>query len=63
MVSEKLFFTKVVFELLEYELFSVLQTVSWADTLSCLFAYFFVFSILSITLILPLALFVVIFIA
>ncbi|MDH5258459.1 MAG: hypothetical protein OEX07_10645 [Gammaproteobacteria bacterium] len=54
---------KVTFELLEQVIFSTLETVSWKDTVVCLFAYFYALCFLTFTLFAPLLLFVVIFIS
>ena len=54
---------KVTLELLEGELFSSLETVSWKDTLFCLVAYFYALCFITFTLFLPLVLFFVIFIS
>jgi len=54
---------KVTFELIEHELFSILETESWTDTLICLFAYFYAICFLTFTLFAPLVFFFIVFLA
>lgn len=55
----KLFSGVITAELLQQELFSVLETDSWFDTLSCLLAYIFILWVLAVTLFVPLLLSIV----
>ena len=52
---------KIFFHLFEQDLFAFIGATSWVDLLQCVAAYSFVFLVLTITLIMPLALFIMMF--
>jgi len=54
-------YLKIFLHLIEQDLFAFIGASSWVDLFECVAAYSFIFLVLSITLIMPLALFIMMF--
>ena len=54
-------YLKIFFHLFEQDLFAFIGATSWFDLLECVVTYGFIFLVLTITLIMPLALFIMMF--